>query len=424
MIRRPSRRLSAYLAIGATGLIASPVLERPEPAILVAPLLVAAILALLRVEDPGIDVEVELQRDRVLESEDAELEVVLRAAKPVPWLELAVPLPAGLVRNESEILGVQLQAGVERRIPLRVTARRWGVYRVGRVVLRARDRFGFFAFEAVVDRSQPIRIFPRPETLQRVVQTRETRMDAGNEVSRGAGEGIEFSGVRPFAPGDEIRRVNWRLTSRRPEVHVNERHPERSTDVVILLDTFTDLAGADDQSSLATAVRGAYGIADHYLRRRDRVGLIALGSSIRWVAPEMGLAQGYRIVEALLDARASVSVMWKGVDLIPPRSLPSRALVLALSPLVDPRAVDNLLDLRGRGFDVAVIEIRPEGYIPEPANLFGDAALRLWHLQRELLRDRFRRLGVPIASWSADAPLQVALEEVRAFRRHARRSAA
>lgn len=425
MTRRPSPRLAAYLVLGAAGLIAGPVLGRPEPVILVAPLLLAAVLGLLLVEQPRIDVEVTVAQDRVLEGDEIELQIVLRSPTPIAWLELATALPAGIVaRKSTGVLGVRLEPEVERRIGIVVSGRRWGTYHLGRVVLRARDRFGLFAFEMVVDGSLAVRIFPRPETLQRVVRAAETQLYAGNETSRTAGDGIEFSGVRPYAPGDEIRRVNWRLSSRRPEIHVNERHPERSTDVVILLDTFTDLAGQLDDSSLATAVRGAYGIADHYLRRRDRVGLIALGTSIRWLVPAMGVGQAYRIVETLLDARATPSVMWKGIDVIPPRSLPPKAFVLALSPLIDDRSIANLMDLRGRGIDVAIIEIRPEAFIPDPANAFGEAARRLWHLQRELLRDRFRQLGVPVAPWSPGTPLQLPLEEVRAFRQHSRRSAA
>jgi uncharacterized protein (DUF58 family) len=425
MTRRPSPRLASYLVLGAAGLIAGPVLGRPEPVILVAPLLLAAVLALLLVDDPQVEVDVTVGRDRVLEGDEVALEILVRAPRTVRWLELAPVLPSGLVpRQAAGILGIRLEPGVERRVEIVVSGRRWGTYRVGKVVIRARDRFGFFAFEEVVDRSLPIRIFPRPEALRRVVRAAETQLYAGNEISRAAGDGIEFAGVRPYEPGDEIRRVNWRLSSRRPEIHVNDRHPERSTDLVVLVDTFTDLTGEADDSSLATAVRGAYGIADHYLRRRDRVGLITFGSTIRWLAPEMGLGQAYRIVETMLDARATPSVMWKGVDLIPPRSLPPKALVLALSPLVDNRAVENLLDLRGRGHDLGIVEVRPEAFLGDPSNPFGELARRLWLLQRELLRDRFRQLGVPVAPWSPASPLQVALEEIRAFRQYSRRSAA
>jgi uncharacterized protein (DUF58 family) len=247
-------------------------------------------------------------------------------------------------------------------------------------------------------------------------------MSAGNEVSRRHGDGVEFADVRQYTPGDVIRRVNWRLSSRKPELHVNELHPESSTEVVILLDTFTDLTGRDDESSLATAVRAANGIANHYLRRRDRVGLIAFGGSIRWLVPAMGLAQSYRIVEVLLDARAAVSIIWKGVDLIPPKSLPPKALVIAVSPLLDERTIESLLDLRARRFDLVVIELRPEGFIADPTDAFGVTARRLWQLRRAQLRDRLQRLGVPIAAWTIGEPLDAALEEVRAFRRYARRA--
>lgn len=425
LIRRPSPRLRAYLVLGATGLLAGAAFGRPEPVILAAPLLIAALFALVLAEDPDLSIGVSLDADRILEGDEARLDVRLQATGAIRWLELAVALPPGLATvGGIRVIGLQLDPGVEQTLSIPVAGRRWGSYRVGSVMVRVRDRFGFFGYEAVTDADLALRVFPRPETLRRVIRPAETQMNSGDQISRQRGDGIEFADVRPYAPGDQVRRVNWRLSSRRQELFVNELHPERSTDVVILLDTFTDLVGEDDQSSLTSAVRGANGIANHYLRRRDRVGLITFGASIRWLVPSMGLAQGYRIVDALLDAKAAVSVVWKGVDLIPPRSLPPKALVVALTPLLDERAIEALLDLRGRGFDLAVIETSPEGYVPGPQDAVEETARRLWRLRREQLRDRFRRLGVPVAVWSAGGPLEAVLEEVRAFRRNARRASA
>jgi uncharacterized protein (DUF58 family) len=214
-----------------------------------------------------------------------------------------------------------------------------------------------------------------------------------------------------------VRRVNWRLSNRKAELYVNEMHPERSTDVVILLDTFTDVVTPAGRSSLAAAIRGAHGIANHFLRRRDRVGLITFGASTRWLAPGMGIRQSYRLVDALLDAQAAVTFAWKGVDLVPPGSLPPRALVIALSPLVDDRAVSALVDLRRRRFDVAIVEVDPEGFASLPTDPVGAQALRLWRMQRAMRRDQFRSIGVPVARWTSPEPLEAALEEVRAFRR-------
>jgi uncharacterized protein (DUF58 family) len=421
MTRRPSPRLHAYLLLGTTGLLASIALGRVEPVLLLGPLLLAALVALLVVEAPALSMDVTLDHDRLLEGQDVALAVRLLAPRPVRWLELAIVLPPGLAAPKGDgVLGLHLDPGVERVLSVDLTPQRWGIYGVDKVVVRIRDRFGFFAFETSMDPELALRVFPRPEALRRVVRPDATQAHAGNEVSRRLGEGIEFAGVRPHVPGDEIRRVNWRISSRRPELHVNELHPERSTEVVILLDTFTDIPGTGEHSSLASAVRAANGIADHYLRRRDRVGLITFGGSIRWLVPAMGLGQSYRILDALLGARAAVSFVWKSVDFIPPRSLPPRALVIALTPLVDDRTVDALLDLRGRGFDLAVIEVMPEAFVAAPRDILEATTRRLWALQRELLRDRFRRVGVPVGLWSSDAPLEAALEEVRAFRRYGR----
>ena len=421
MTRHPSPRLGAYLLLGVAGLFTGAALGRPEPVILLAPLLLVALVALALVEDPELSIDVALAQDRLLEGQDAELTIRLLAPRPVHWLELAIGLPAGLVaRDNRRVLGLRLDPGVQRQVSVGVSSERWGMYRLDQVSVRMRDRFGFFAFETAMDPGLALRVFPQPEALRRVLRPAATQASAGNEVSRRLGEGIEFAGVRPHVPGDEIRRVNWRISSRRNELHVNELHPERSTDVVILLDTFTDVPAAPGQSSLATAVRAANGIADHYLRRRDRVGLIAFGGSIRWLVPATGLGQSYRIVDTLIGAQAAASFVWKGVDLIPPRSLPAKALVIALTPLVDVRTVDALLDLRGRGVDLAVVEVSPEALLPLPGDDLDETIRRLWAMQRELLRDRFRQVGVPVVVWSSGASLEAALEEVRAFRRHGR----
>jgi hypothetical protein len=128
----------------------------------------------------------------------------------------------------------------------------------------------------------------------------------------------------------------------------------------------------------------------------------------------------YRIVDAVLDSRVVLNYAWRNLDVVPRRTLPAHALVLAVSPLLDERATDALLDLRGRGFDLAVIEVSPVEYVaagPEPADRL---AHRLWRLKREAQRTRYERAGVPVAVWTAEGSLAGALEEVKAFRRYAR----
>ena len=66
----------------------------------------------------------------------------------------------------------------------------------------------------------------------------------------------------------------------------------------------------------------------------------------------------------------------------PGRILPNAALVLALTPLVDPRFVVALFeDLRGRRYDVAVVEVNPVPLVRPGRSDIERAAYRLWLLE-------------------------------------------
>jgi len=90
--------------------------------------------------------------------------------------------------------------------------------------------------------------------------------------------------------------------------------------------------------------------------------------------------------------------------------------VLALTPLLDERAVGTLLDLRARGFDVGVIEVSPVPFAAAAQGEREELAHRLWLMKREALRGRFARAGIPVAQWGEE-PLAAAVEEVAAYRR-------
>jgi len=281
----------------------------------------------------------------------------------------------------------------------------------------ARDRFGLLLFERAFVHSLPLRVYPAADRLRTLLAPFVTQAHAGNAVSRDRRDGIEFADVREFVPGDRVRHVNWRVSARRGELHVNQHHLERNADVVIFIDTFAEL-GELTGTTLDLAIRGAASLAGRYLATRDRVGMIGFGGIIRWLRPGMGTIQQYRLIDSLLDTRVVASYAWKGIDLIPAGTQPPKALLLALTPLVDERSISALLDVRGRGFDVAVIELDPVPFVAARPDEAGELAHRLWLLQREALRERFRAAGVPIATWNEQRPLEGALEEVRSSRRH------
>jgi uncharacterized protein (DUF58 family) len=420
MTASQSPRVWAYAWLAAVLLFASLALRRPELAVLALPFALPPALGLRLARAPTLRVEVEPERATAVEGDELGLELTVGSPTPVERLEVVLVVPEGLeVVSGAAAQSLRLGWDDERTLELRLRCRRWGNYDVGDVRLRARDRLGLLVWEEAVDRKQRLRVYPTPEALRQIVRPVSTQLFTGNEVARQKGDGLEFADLREFVPGDRLRSINWRASARRDALVVNERHPERNADVILFLDTFAD-ARRGSTSTLDLAVRATATLASRYLERRDRVGLVSFGGVLRWLTPGMGATQRYRIVDALLESEVVFNYAWKDASLIPPRVLPPAALVLAISPLLDDRVVEVVADLRARRYDVAVVEVAPTDFAePGPAE-HEQLAYRLWVLRREEIRARYERLGVAVATWADEQPLDAVLEGVRAFRRHAR----
>jgi uncharacterized protein (DUF58 family) len=419
MTRLDSPRVAQYGGLAATALIAGLVLGRVELVALAAPFALACTIGAALARDPQVTGTLALARERALEDEEIAATIELASAGGADRVDVLLPLPDDLRSMDANPRGVRLRVGEPHAVTLPIVCGRWGAFALGPLLVRARDRLGFHAWEASVGAAQPLRVYPRVETLHTMLAPLETQVYVGNQVSRTRGDGIEFADLREWEPGDRTRSINWRASARRGVLWVNQQHPERNTDVVLFLDTFADVkSGA--RGTLDLTVRAATSLAHRYLQRKDRVGVVSFGGFLTWLLPASGTRQLYRIVDSLLQMDVVLSFAAKGIDVLPPRTLPPKALVLAITPLLDARSAAALLDLRARGFDLVVIEVSPVPFVEPGTDELSRLAYRLWRLSRESLRLRYEQAGVPVVEWRDGEALEVVLEEVTAFRRYAR----
>ena len=418
MTRIVSPRLAAYAGLAAIGLLAGLVLGRVELVALAAPLALAAIAGAALAREPDLRATISLDRERALEGESVTATIQLSSTSGADRVDVLLQLPRALRGEEPNPRAVRLAPGEPRTVELPLRCARFGAFVLGPALLRTRDRLGFTSWETRLGGREPLRVYPSVETVHALLAPYETQVFVGNQVSRRKSEGIEFADIRDWAPGDRVRQINWRASTRRGGLLVNEQHPERTTDVVLFLDTFVDVE-SDDRGTFDMTVRAATSLAHLYLQRKDRVGLVSFGGFLSWLLPASGTHQLYRIVDSLLQMNVVLSFASKGVDILPPRTLPPKALVLALSPLLDARSAAALLDLRARGFDLVVIEVSPVPFVRPGTDELSQLSYRLWRLTRESLRARYEQAGVAVVEWLDGVPLNVPLEEVAAFRRHA-----
>jgi uncharacterized protein (DUF58 family) len=408
---RPTALNVSFLTVVGWALFLAVLTGRVELAMVAVPMVFALVAGRRPAAAVGWRIDRTLSTTRLLEGECVTVTVTLRAERPLPLVELLEPLPprVGLERGSNHAFFTLREGGEIRwtfelrgvgRQHLRLDGlhlRRWGP--LGLAAAESQHRAP--ATVAVYPRHAPIRHPPRPLRTQTFV---------GNYVSPTQGEGIEPGDIRPFAPGDQIRHVNWRATLKLGTLHVTQHHRERNADVVLLLDTLSEV-GPDGESVVDVAARGAAALAAAYLARKDRVGLIEYGGQPRWVRPGAGRAHLERLLDTLLSASVVFTYVNRDLDLVPPRILPPQALVVALSPLLDRRFVRAATDLAARGFDLVVIAVSPVTAARAAArrSAVADVAARLWALERRAELDEYRRRGLSIVEWDGTEPLDAAL---------------
>ncbi len=414
-----SPRTPGVLALAGAGLIAALATGRPELALIAVPFLVFGGAGLALAQEPHVTAAIEPERLRLLEGEEFSARVRVRNDGPAPVeVEVAPVRTRHLAVAPEGTVAVRVGARSEVEIAFSVRPRRWGAHGIGPLAIRTRDALGVTTWEGRLGRRVDLRVFPREDRLRELVAPLRTQPFLGTHVARARGDGIEFADIRPFQAGDRVRQVNWRATARRGSLQVNQRHPEHSSDVVLLVDTFEE---ARDHASgtLDSAVRAASALARAHLGRRDRVGVVDFGGTLHWLEPAFGTTQLYRIVDALLSSNIAFSYAWRNVDSIPQRVLPPGALILAITPLLNERSVALVIELRKRGCDLTVVEVSPFDHVSAGPNEADAVAYELWRLQHEALRSRLQALGVGVAVWESNGTLGPALEGVNAFRRFA-----
>ena len=405
----PAARARALATVALLALVAAVLTGHAALVLLGAPALGALALMPRRRPPAELAVAVERSGSRCFEGENVTITVTVRADPPQPLDELTIelePAPQIAVTEASPRTQTFLRAGsASARWVIR--ADRWGRYSPGTVRLTGRAGALETSRQAVLD---PLEVFPRPALMRPRLIPAELLRRIGEHTGRAVGDGVEFAGILPYQPGDQLRDVNRAVSIRRGQLHVNQRAAARAADLVVMIDAFGD-SGPVSERTLDVAVHGAAALVTAYLRVSDRVGLVVLGGLLRWLGPAAGDRQFYRIAEMMLAARYD-SFVTPDVGRIPRTALPPGTLVVVFSPLLDPRGFGAISDLRQRGFPLVVVDtLRDE----PPPGTRADArlALRLWRLDRTATRAGLRTLGIPVLGWDTGTELDSVLAPLR-----------
>ena len=182
---------------------------------------------------------------------------------------------------------------------------------------------------------------------------------AGLHRSPRLGVSTDFAEHRPYAPGDDIRHVDWRVYGRTERTYLKTYEAETNTNFSVLLDVSGSMGYAHGGiSKLAYAKLLAATLVWFSRRQRDRVGLVTFSDDIHEIVPP-GARHLPHILHALERATASgPGALARALARIA-QSQPRRGMFVLISDLYEtPAAVSRALaPITGAGHDVIVMQL-------------------------------------------------------------------
>ena len=266
---------------------------------------------------------------------------------------------------------------------------------------------------------------------------------AGGYHSVFKGRGMEFSEVREYIPGDDVRTIDWNVTARAGHPYVKKFVEERELTVVLAVDRSASGAfGSVSRLKNEVAAEVAAVLAYSAIRNNDRVGLLIFTDREEmFIPPRKGRNHVLRVIREVLafEPRGTRTSISSALDFIN-QAIAKRSVVFLLSDFID-AGFDKQLSIASRHHDVIAISIEDprESELPSVGLVSvrdaetGEDVLvdssrrsvrdgyRRWHAERGAARQKlFRRLGIDEIAVTTDRPFDRAL--VAFFDQRARRA--
>ncbi len=246
------------------------------------------------------------------------------------------------------------------------------------------------------------------------------------------GYSSEFSAYRPYAKGDNLRHIDWKVWGRTDEFYVKQYEDDTNLRCFIFLDTSASMDfGAGDTNKFRYARVLAAVLSFLMVRQHDAPGLIVFGAESKQAVPALAARhQADEIFQLLTEARAGGRTLVDAPLLQLAQTITRRGLTVILSDFFtsEEACSDLLRQLYGQGQEVLVFHIlAPEEldlpyqgqFIMEDSETGEEVAVHADGFREEYRRqlsdfcDRVRkeclRLEIDYVPLRTDARLDVAL---------------
>lgn len=176
------------------------------------------------------------------------------------------------------------------------------------------------------------------------------------------GRGMEFSEVREYNFGDDIRNIDWNVTARFGHPYIKIFEEERELTVILLVDLSGSLSfGSVDKTKQQIAAELSAILAFSALKNNDKVGLFLFSDKIeKFIPPRKGRKHVLRIIRELLSFRpegktTNIKAALEHMN----HAIKKKSIVFLLSDFMD-EGYEKVLRIVGKKHDLIGIVINDQ----------------------------------------------------------------
>ncbi len=184
------------------------------------------------------------------------------------------------------------------------------------------------------------------------------------------GSSVEFAEHREYVPGDDLRRLDWKVYAKSDRFYIKEYEEETNLKSYIVLDVSKSMEFASgDTSKLEYGRLLAAALANLVTRQQDQIALVTFAEKVRtFLPPQNNQAHLRAIYQALVDATTQDKTNLGAIFHEIAERLRHRSLVVIISDLFDDpdRIAAGLSHMAHRGHDVIVFHVLDHAEITFP----------------------------------------------------------
>lgn len=252
------------------------------------------------------------------------------------------------LRNFSLSCALGKNESYEEKYTLYPTKR--GEYKFGDIFTYRESFLHILKIRQIVEAKTTVKVYPSVLQMKQyeLQMTSRTASQHGIKKLRRLGQNNEFEQIKNYVQGDDYRVINWKATSRRNELMVNQYQDERSQQVYCIIDKSRSMRMPfNGMSLLDYAINSCLTISNISMIKGDKAGLITFSDKLgARLKADRSSIQLRRIMDVLYKqktkfAEANYQLLYYGIR----QNIKGRSLVLLYTNFESIHAMERVLPL-------------------------------------------------------------------------------